>query len=79
METDDKDYTPDDAPEEELLVKSEIAFELEELNDNSNESSTMQNLKKKLKKNKINAKVENIQEQVCKTIYFLQVIKKIMI
>ncbi|XP_072761012.1 uncharacterized protein [Anoplolepis gracilipes] len=60
----DKDYTLDDTlEEEELLVNSEEVI-LEELNDNSSEPSTIQNYKKKLKKNKINTKVENIQEQI---------------
>lgn len=51
--------------EEEFLVNSEeISLEVEELND-SNEPVTIQNYKKKLKKNKVNIKVETIQEQVC--------------
>lgn len=62
----DKDYIPDNMPEEEefLVNSEEISLEVEELND-SNEPVTIQNYKKKLKKNKVNMKVETIQEQVC--------------
>ncbi|KMQ92511.1 putative zinc finger protein 484 isoform x1 [Lasius niger] len=62
----DKDYTPDDTPEEEeeLLINSgEILLEVEDLND-SNEPSTIENYKKKLKKGKVNVKVDTIQEQI---------------
>ncbi|XP_011256418.1 zinc finger protein 431 isoform X1 [Camponotus floridanus] len=62
----DKDFTPDDTPEEEeefLGNTEEIVLEVEELNDNSDESVTIQNLKKKLKK-KLNMKVDTNQEQI---------------
>lgn len=61
----DKDYIPDNMPEEEefLVNSEEMSLEVEELND-SNEPVTIQNYKKKLKKNKVNIKVETIQEQI---------------
>lgn len=62
MQTDN--YTADDTPEEEELLVNpeEIILEAEE--NDSNEPSTIENYKKKLKKSKVNVKVEP-QEQVC--------------